>query len=64
MVILTKQSKLMVYMVDELSKISDLEMTKDVKERFAMEPCRVAKVFVDRHLFTLKIVKNQVRASS
>ena len=54
----------MVYMVDELSKISDLEMTKDVKERFAMEPCRVAKVFVDWHLFTLKIVKNQVRASS
>lgn len=32
-------------------------MTKDVKEWFAMEPCRIAKIFVDRHCFTLKILK-------
>ena len=39
---------------------ADLEMTEDVKEWFAMEPSRVAKVFINRHIsfFTLKIVKN------
>ena len=35
-----------------LNIFTDLEMTEDVKERFAMEPGRVAKVFVDRHTLT------------
>ena len=38
-------------------------MAEDVKQWFAMEPSRVAKVFVDRHPLTLKIVKNQVTGS-
>ena len=58
-----KQSKLMVK-VDCLI-FADLEMTEDVKEWFAMEPSRVAKVFINRHIsfFTLKIVKNYIIAS-